>query len=480
MKKQMKTIATLALASLTTLMVSSCGGPQPVGAYNPIGATVPGAIYNDPTGGVYQPPVNNGIGGGFGNDIGIPGTINPNPVGFGGQSNLPTGTVMGKVVDSLSKAGIGGVRVEVVGVRPAQIATTDASGNFTLSNIPQGNQVLTVQRNDYTNAAGNNQIRVRVNAGNTVQVPNTIEMLPFRASSVNGFIRAFNNFTLPRGISLAPGSGNLYVVDVVGAGGFSSYDHGEVKKLNSEGGIIDTFGARMWSRDLFRLLKRPNGVAVDSGGNVFVANTGHDLIRRYGPGGQWLSNIEADFEEVYDVAVLSTGDTVVSDPGTGRVLMLDSSMNVRQPNLLRIPAPSVRGIAVNNNDDIFVVNAAAPPGQVITKYDRYGNRMPLSFGRIGGVQPASFSNPTDLAVDNRNGDIYVVDSGNNRIQRFDSEGNYLSEFGSFGTENGQFNSPWGVAVDNDGFVFVTDAKNSRVQKFAPGRVFQQGGNTDAF
>ena len=305
-------------------------------------------------------------------------------------------------------------------------------------------------------------------------------MVPFRASSVNGFIRAFNNFTLPKGIALAPGSSNLYVVDVVGAGGVIAYDHGEIKKLNGEGGIIDAFGARFLSRDIFRLIKRPNGLAVDAGGNVFVANTGHDMIRRYGPGGQWLSNMEADFSEVFDVAVLSTGDVVVSDPGSGRLLMFDSSMNIRTPNLLRMPANGVRGVAVNNNDDIFVLNAAAAPGQVISKFDRYGNRMPLSFGRIGGVQPGHFSNPTDMAVDNRNGDIYVVDSGNNRIQRFDSEGNYLSEFGSFGTENGQFNAPWGVAIDNEGFVYVTDSKNARVQKFAPGRIQEQPTNTDTF
>lgn len=473
MKKQIKKIGLTALAALSTTL-SACGTQNSFQYMPPttVNGTYGNAGYVDPyNSGVNQFP-NTGIG-----------NINPNP-GFTDPSlnaNLPTGTIMGKVVDSLSKAGIGGVQVEVMGVRPARVATTDASGNFTLSNIPQGKQIVTVRRNDYTNAAGNNQISVQVKAGTTVQVPRTIEMVPFRASSVNGFIRAFNNFTLPKGISLAPGSGNLYVVDVVGAGGVISYDHGEIKQLNGEGGIIDAFGARFLSRDLFRLIKRPNGLAVDAGGNVFVANTGHDMIRRYGPGGQWLSNIEADFSEVFDVAVLSTGDVVVSDPGSGRLLMFDSSMNIRTPNLLRMPANGVRGVATNNNDDIFVLNGgAAAPGQVVMKFDRYGNRMPLSFGRIGGVQPGHFSNPTDLAIDNRNGDIYIVDSGNNRVQRFDSEGNYLSEFGSFGTENGQFNAPWGVAIDNEGFVYVTDSKNARVQKFAPGRLMDQATNTDTF
>lgn len=388
-------------------------------------------------------------------------------------NNLPTGTIMGKVVDSLNKSGLGGVAVEVVGVRPPLLVTTDASGNFTLSNVPQGRQVLTVRRNDYTNVSSNSNIVIDVKAGSTSSIPNNIELVPFRASSVNGFIRAFNNFKLPRGIALAPGSNNLYVVDVVGAGGLSTYDHAEVKKLNGDGGVMDNFGARWWSKDLLNPIRQANGLGVDSGGNVLVASTGNDVIRRYGPGGQYVSSIKADFKEVFDVAVMTTGDFAVSDAGAGRVTIFDSSNTVKVPNILQgMSSTGVRGLTTNNNDDIFVLDATAPPGQVIRKFDRNGNRLPLSFGRIGGVQPGFFNNPTDLAIDNRNGDLYVVDSGNNRIQRFDSEGNYLSEFGSFGTDNGRFNAPWGVAVDNQGFVYITDSKNQRIQKFAPGRVEQ--------
>lgn len=452
-----KTLSALALSAIT-LATTACGtNPNQTAMYGNY-ANNGGINYQNP----YAYPQNTNLPSATNLANGANPYINP--------ANLPTGTVSGKVVDSLTNAGLGGVQVEVQGVRPAITMTTDASGNFTLSRVPQGRQVLTVRRNDYTNVKSNNQIVVEVKAGTTVAIPQTIELVPFRASSVNGFIRAFNNFTQPRGVALAPATGNLYVVDVIGAGGVLKYDHGEVKKLNGEGGIIDSFGGSFLSRDIFRLLKRPNGLAVDSGGNVFVANTGHDMIRRYGPAGQWLSNIEADFKEVYDVAIQSTGDVIVSDPGTGRLMLFDSSMNLKVANMMRIPATGLRGIATNKNDDIYVINAAGAPGQVVSKFDRYGNRLPLSFGRIGGFQPASFSNPTDIAVDERNGDIYIVDSGNNRVQRFDSEGNYLSEFGSFGTNNGQFNAPWGVAIDSKGYVYVTDTKNQRVQKFAPGRV----------
>ena len=44
------------------------------------------------------------------------------------------------------------------------------------------------------------------------------------------------------------------------------------------------------------------------------------------------------------------------------------------------------------------------------------------------------------------------------------DGTFIGQFGSPGTGEGQFNSPWGITVDSDGFVYVADHKNHRVQK----------------
>jgi tripartite motif-containing protein 71 len=95
----------------------------------------------------------------------------------------------------------------------------------------------------------------------------------------------------------------------------------------------------------------------------------------------------------------------------------------------------------------------------------------LTFGTNNGAGPGQFSGATDLAVDTRNGDIYVVDSGNNRVERFDSNGRFVSEFGSAGRARGQFDRPYGIAIDADGNVFVSDTGNQRIEKFAPGRVY---------
>lgn len=385
-------------------------------------------------------------------------------------NSRPTGTVTGRVVDSVNKVGLSNARVEVQGVRPAIFTSTDASGNFTLSNVPQGRQVLMVRKPDYTNVAGNRNIVVEVQSGTSTAITKNIALVPFQASTVNGFIKAFNNFKLPRGIAIAPATDNIYVVDVIGEGGLFNYGYAEVKKLNGDGGVIDNFGGRLLSVDLFRLLRRANGVGIDSGGNVFVANTGKSAINQYGPAGQYIDSVKGGFSEVFDVAVLRTGDIVVSDPGNGRVSIFDSSFNLRVDNVMQgYTSSGLRGITTDNNDNIYILDSSARPGMVVTKFDKYGNRIPLSFGRIGGIQPGYFNNPNDLAVDPKTGDIYVVDTGNNRVQRFNSEGRYLSEFGSFGTDNGRFNAPWGIAIDKESFVYITDTKNQRVQKFAPAR-----------
>ncbi len=85
-------------------------------------------------------------------------------------------------------------------------------------------------------------------------------------------------------------------------------------------------------------------------------------------------------------------------------------------------------------------------------------------------QPTSF----DVGPDGR---FYVLDGANDRIVVFDTEGNYLTQWGQRGSSSGQFafntdgtpNMKIGgdIAVDDEGFVYVFDIRNSRIQKFAP-------------
>ena len=77
-----------------------------------------------------------------------------------------------------------------------------------------------------------------------------------------------------------------------------------------------------------------------------------------------------------------------------------------------------------------------------------------------------FNFPTNLAV-SPGGDLYVADGyGNARIHRFSADGTLLMSWGEPGEGPGQFHVPHGIAIDQDGTVYVADRENSRIQLFS--------------
>jgi len=94
----------------------------------------------------------------------------------------------------------------------------------------------------------------------------------------------------------------------------------------------------------------------------------------------------------------------------------------------------------------------------------------------GGSDVGTLSQPRNVAV-GPDGSVYIADSGNHRIQKFDTNGIYITSWGhacrmyeseagcqEAGGAGGLYD-PWDVAVDEDGFVYVADTWNHRVQKF---------------
>src|SRR5262249_7341486 len=93
-----------------------------------------------------------------------------------------------------------------------------------------------------------------------------------------------------------------------------------------------------------------------------------------------------------------------------------------------------------------------------------------------GTGDGQFTDPYGVAVDG-NGHVFVSEyvsepyGYSHRIQKFTDTGGFLTKWGSKGTGDGQFHFPTGVAVDVSGNVYVADEYNDRVQEFTNSGTF---------
>jgi len=213
----------------------------------------------------------------------------------------------------------------------------------------------------------------------------------------------------------------------------------------------------------------PRAVAVDSSGNIYVADTSNNRIQKFDSSGafftKWGVNGSGDgqFKFPYDVAVDSSGNVYVADFNKHRIQKFDSSgafitkWGFAGSGDGQFLNPS--GVVVDSSDNIYVADTSNHRIQKFTS----GGTFITKWGSSGNGD-GQFESPSGVAVDS-SGNVYVTDSGFDLIQKFDSGGTFILKWGSLGSGDGQFNTPFGVAVDSSGNVYVVDVFNYRIQKF---------------
>jgi hypothetical protein len=98
----------------------------------------------------------------------------------------------------------------------------------------------------------------------------------------------------------------------------------------------------------------------------------------------------------------------------------------------------------------------------IQKFDSDGGFL-LAWGTLG-TGDGQFDLPYGIAVDAAD-NVYVTEVNNHRVQKFNATGGHLMTFGSNGSASGQFKSPLGIVVNAGGDIYVADGLNHRIQKF---------------
>ena len=185
-----------------------------------------------------------------------------------------------------------------------------------------------------------------------------------------------------------------------------------------------------------RILGQATGVGVDSHNHVFVFHRA---------GREWSRPLPADPIQASTVAMF--------DGETGELLAEWGR------DLFAMP----HGLTVDDEDNVWVTDVGLHQVFKLT----HDGQLLLIVGTAGvmGSDGTHFGLPTDVAA-LPDGSIYVSDGyANARVARFSATGEFLFQWGSKGSGPGEFDLPHGIALDQEGRVYVADRGNSRVQVF---------------
>ena len=215
-------------------------------------------------------------------------------------------------------------------------------------------------------------------------------------------------------------------------------------------------------------LVRPYGVAVDSKGNIYAADTYVGAVFIFHPDKSvdFIRNgRDAQFKAIVGLAMDDSDRLFVTDSMIKRVWVFNSEHKMEASfGSDRLERPS--GIAIDTKNRLVYVADVVKNCVVVFDADTF--KFVRTIGgppkKAADEDPGTFARPTNVAVDKK-GNLYVADTLNGRIQIFDADGNYLSMFGHQGDGPDDLARPKGLAVDRDGHIWVADADQNRVKVF---------------
>ncbi|WP_438422715.1 cadherin domain-containing protein [Aquimarina macrocephali] len=244
----------------------------------------------------------------------------------------------------------------------------------------------------------------------------------------------------------------------------------------------------------------PSGCAIDSHGNLFVADVSNQRIRKITPAGVVTTfagstfgyadgtGAAAKFNFPYDIAIDANDNLYVADSNNNRIRKITPAGVVTTlagsgisgsangtGTAARFNGP--RGVAVDASGNVYVSDYGNHRIRKVTPTGVVTNLAGGSPGFADGTGlNARFNHPSGLTV-NSNGDIYVCDNSNHRVRKITPAGVVATIVGN-GTAgfldntgtSARFSYPRDITVDANDNLYVTDFGNRRVRKITPAKV----------
>jgi sugar lactone lactonase YvrE len=272
-----------------------------------------------------------------------------------------------------------------------------------------------------------------------------------------------STFASPYGVAV-DAEGDVYVADT---------DDNEVRELTPGGQFIVVAGTGVagYTGDAGPAynaeLNAPDGVAVDAAGDLFIADTGNNVIREVTPQDGSIAD-----------GTISTyaGDGTAGDSGDGGA---PTSAELDQPMGVAVSASGEVAIADTGNDTVRVVRAVPLILSGAREHDSGVSNLTIVFpthlvietvagtgspgadeGDGGPGTSATLDNPSDVAFDS-SGDIFIADSGNSAIRELNTSTNDISTVA-------EVPYPTSVAVDAAGDLYVTDPFENKILEVLAG------------
>ena len=260
----------------------------------------------------------------------------------------------------------------------------------------------------------------------------------------NGGPAVTASLSAPNGVTI-DAFGNLYIADT---------SNNRVRKVDTTG-VITTFagnGTAAFTGDggpaVTASLSAPNGVTIDAFGNLYIADTSNNRVRKVDTTG---------------VITTFAGNGTAAFTGDGGPAVTAS---LSAPNGVTIDAFGNLYIADTSNNRVRKVDTTG----VITTFA--GNGTAAFTGDGGPAVTASLSAPNGVTID-AFGNLYIADTSNNRVRKVDTTG-VITTFAGNGTAaftgdggpavTASLSAPNGVTIDAFGNLYIADTSNNRVRK----------------
>jgi DNA-binding beta-propeller fold protein YncE len=226
--------------------------------------------------------------------------------------------------------------------------------------------------------------------------------------------------------------------------------------------------------DITHGFSQPSDVAVSKEGVIYVVDGVNNCVKAFNPKGAFIFSFgkkgsqSGRFMNPLGVAVDNTGRVYIADSGNRRIQIFDSKgkfiskfkvsskgKKPADPSDIAVDELRNRCYVVDNDNHNVVVYDLSTHAQLKT----YGTP---------GAEKREFKYPFLITLD-KDGYLYIVDVINTRLQVLSPEGKFVAIIGGWGVEKGQFFRPKGAAIDKKGRVYVSDSYMGVIQ------VFQQTG-----